>query len=64
MKTTLTEIELRKACLYLRVQAAKLLERAEKTGSTISRDKSHELCDIAEKLDTMRAELSAEYSAK
>jgi len=63
MQTKLTEMELRKAALYLRVQAAELLEHAEKTGSVSSRDKSRELCDIAEKLDTMRAELVASFDA-
>ena len=61
MKTTLNEMELRKAALYIRVQAAQLLERAEKTNSTSSRDKSLELCDIADKLDVMRAELVASF---
>lgn len=62
MKTTLNEMELRKAALYIRVQAAQLLERAEKTNSTSSRDKSLELCDIADKLDAMRAELVASFN--
>jgi hypothetical protein len=62
MKTTLNEMELRKTALYIRVQAAQLLEHAEKTGSGSSRNKCRELCDIAEKLDVMRAELVASFN--
>lgn len=63
MKTTLTEMEFRRAALQIRVRAAQLLEHSEKTGSTSARDASRELCDIADKLDAMRAELVASFEA-
>lgn len=63
MKTTLSEMEFRRAALQIRVRAAQLLEHANKTGSTGARDASIGLCDIAEKLDAMRAELVASFEA-
>ena len=58
MKTTLTEMELRTAEMQLLVRAAQCFDHAEKTGSTLARDKSAELIAIAEKLETMRAEFT------
>jgi hypothetical protein len=58
MKTTLNEMELRAAEMQLLVRAAQAYDYAEKTGSTLSRDKSAELVAIAEKLETMRAEIT------
>lgn len=59
MKTTLTEMELRTAEMQLLVRAAQCFDHAEKTGSTLARDKSAELIAIAKKLETMRAELTS-----
>ena len=59
VKTQLTEMELRAAEMQLRVRAAQCFDHAEKTGSTLARDKSRELIGIADKLEKMRDELTS-----
>jgi len=63
MKTTLNEMELRTAEMQLLVRAAQAYDHAEKTGSTLARDKAAELVALAKKLETIRAEMTKEVKS-